>query len=331
LVSKATFLRSGDRGDPVRDVQQRLVAAGLRPPVDGIYGESTVDAVAEFQTRRGVRVDGICGPETWAELIESGYALGDRLLYLCQPMLRGDDVGALQTRLNALGFDAGREDGIFGQETEAAVANFQRDAGLAADKVCGPETIRALERLGSLAGGSVATVREREGMRRSRSLRGMRIFVASDLGIAALASAVAAGLRGAGAEIVLDPSGEDAALVAQSANRFEAEAFVALTSGAASGARCAFFANQTFRSPAGYCLALRMTAALREVLPNVDEPIGRTYRLLRETRMPAVVCEVVASDDAAAMAALSRQLPAVANAVVVGMRRGVEEPVDAPV
>ena len=36
-------------------------------------------------------------------------------------MLRGDDVSELQRRLNALGFDAGREDGILGPETEAAL------------------------------------------------------------------------------------------------------------------------------------------------------------------------------------------------------------------
>jgi N-acetylmuramoyl-L-alanine amidase len=330
-VSDAPLLRSGDRGDPVRDVQQRLVAAGLRPPVDGLYDDSTAAAVSAFQRRRGLRVDGICGPETWAELIESGYTIGDRLLYLCRPMLRGDDVAALQARLNALGFDAGREDGIFGNETETALAYFQRDAGLAADKVCGPETLRSLERLGSLAGGSVATVREREGMRRTRTMHGMRVFVAGDLGIAALAASVATGLRGLGADVVVDPSGEDAALVALSANRFQAEAFIALTTGTEPGARCAFFANQTFRSPAGFGLAVRITATLREVLPRVDEPIGRTYRMLRETRMPAVVCEVVAGDDAAAMADLTRRLPAVANAIVVGIRRGVEEPVDAPV
>ena len=74
-----------------------------------------------------------------------------------------------------------------------------------------------------------------------------------------------------------------------------AEAFVALTTGAEPGARCAFFANNTFRSEGGHYLADQLTAALRTVLPAVDEPIGRTYRLLRETRMAAVVCELVPS------------------------------------
>src|SRR4029077_990480 len=110
-------------------------------------------------------LDGICGPETWGALIESSYTLGDRLLYTHAPMLRGDDVIDLQGRLNALGFDAGREDGILGPETETALRQFQREYGLEPDGVCGPATITALTRVGTLAGGSVASVRERDSLR----------------------------------------------------------------------------------------------------------------------------------------------------------------------
>src|SRR5690349_9631512 len=252
-----------------------------------------------------MRVDGICGPETWSALIESGYTLGDRLLYHCHPNLRGDDVAELQRRLNALGFDAGREDGILGPDTEAAIAAFQRDAGLATDKVAGPATLAALARLGSLSGGSVRAVRDRETLRREpRRLDGLRVFVAGDLGVAVLTSAVASGLRKIGAVVGLDTSGEDPSFVAASANRFEAEAFIALTTGEVPGTRCSYFANKTFRSEAGYCLATRLTAALEPVLQGVEPPIGRTYRLLRETRMAAVICELLAGDDADAMAAL---------------------------
>ena len=47
-------------------------------------------------------------------LIEAGWRLGDRLLVLAAPQLRGDDVTELQDALNQLGFDCGRPDGIFG-------------------------------------------------------------------------------------------------------------------------------------------------------------------------------------------------------------------------
>ncbi len=324
------LLRLGDRGDAVRDVQQRLSAVGVRATVDGVYGEETTDAVREFQRRRGLRVDGICGPDTWGALIESGYAIGDRLLYLCQPMLRGDDVTDLQHRLNALGFHAGREDGILGPATAGAIGAFQRDAGLAIDRVCGPATLAALNRVGSLAGGLVASVRERETLLNSaRLLDGTRVFIAGDLGVAALATVVATGLRKRGAVVALDTSGEDASFITASANRFRADVFLALTTGDAPGARCAYFMNQSFRSETGFCIASRLTEALRRALPRIDDPIGRTYRMLRETRMAAVVCELSAQGDADEAAALTRNLPAVAAAIADGVQRGIEQPIDA--
>ena len=173
-------LRPGIRGEAVRDLQQRLGRSGLASAPDdtGEFGEGTERAVRAFQSRRSLRVDGIVGRQTWSSLVESGYALGDRLLYLRRPMLRGDDVGELQLRLNALGFDAGREDGIFGDETHEALLEFQRAAGLPADGICGTTTIDALERVGSLAGGSAAGLRERErlraGPRRLAGRRGLR-------------------------------------------------------------------------------------------------------------------------------------------------------------
>lgn len=325
-------LRIGSHGEAVRDVQRRLAVAALPLEPDGDYGVETERAVRTFQQRRGLRVDGICGPETWAALIESGFSLGDRLLYLCQPMQRGDDVAELQRRLNTLGFDAGREDGILGPATESALGAFQRDAGLSTDRVCGPATVAALARLGSLAGGSVATVRERDALRRRpRRLAHLRVFIASDLDVAALSGAVATALRREGATIALDTSGEDPAFVATSANRFGADIFVGIRTSSEAGARCAYFANKTFRSEGGYCLAVRLTEALLTVLPDIDPPIGRTYRLLRDTRMAAVVCELIGAGDVAAASAVHERLPAITDAIVQGIRRGVEEPVDTSV
>ena len=98
-------------------------------------------------------------------------------------MLRGDDVAELQRRLNALGFDAGREDGILGPETETALRQFQRNAGTTADGVCGPATLAAIARVSGLAAGSVASVREREDLRRApRRLDGLRVFLVAEPG-----------------------------------------------------------------------------------------------------------------------------------------------------
>ena len=152
------MLRPGSGGEAVRDLQVRLGSVGRDVPVAeaGRYGAATVAAVRAFQEARGLRVDGVCGPQTWAALVESGYRLGDRLLYRRRPMLRGDDVVELQRRLNALGFDAGREDGILGDDTTGALTEFQRNSGLVVDGMCGPATIAALDRVGTLAEGSVA-------------------------------------------------------------------------------------------------------------------------------------------------------------------------------
>ena len=135
------ILRRDSAGKAVRDLQQRLASAGFVPAGDdaGLFGPATESAVRSFQEARGIRVDGVCGPETWAAIVESGFALGDRLLYERSPNLRGDDVSELQHRLNALGFDAGREDGILGHQTAAALREFQRNTGGSVDGILGPE------------------------------------------------------------------------------------------------------------------------------------------------------------------------------------------------
>lgn len=53
---------------------------------------------------------------------------------------RGDAVRKLQELLNALGYDCGSVDGIFGSKTKAAVLAFQKANGLAADGIVGPLT-----------------------------------------------------------------------------------------------------------------------------------------------------------------------------------------------
>ncbi|MCT8139103.1 N-acetylmuramoyl-L-alanine amidase [Anaerobacillus sp. CMMVII] len=58
---------------------------------------------------------------------------------------RGDDVRAIQQRLNNLGFEPGPIDGIFGPLTVDAVQRFQRSARIVVDGVVGPETRRALD------------------------------------------------------------------------------------------------------------------------------------------------------------------------------------------
>jgi N-acetylmuramoyl-L-alanine amidase len=288
-------LAEGARGEAVRDLQVRLAACGYDCASDepGVFGPATRAAVVRFQEDRGLRPDGVCGPQTWQALVEAGWRLGDRLLYHRHPMLRGDDVAELQRRLGALGFDAGRVDGIFGEQTAAALVDFQRNAGLTADGICGPATIAALDRLAAKAGaGSVADVREREALRRApRTLEGRRLTVGHTGGLDALASTLSQALTRAGAVVGLLREPDDSAQAAQ-ANAFGAEAHLALRL-REEGWLVAYYAAHGFESPGGRRLAHLVAAEVGAILGEPTcSPRGMSVPILRETRMPAVCCEL---------------------------------------
>jgi len=326
------ILRRASAGKAVRDLQQRLAAAGNVPVDDeaGTFGPATEAAVRAFQETRGIRVDGICGPETWAALVESGFALGDRLLYERSPNLRGDDVAELQHRLNALGFDAGREDGILGHQSAAAIREFQRNTGLSVDGILGPETLRSLNRVGSTTPGSVAAVREREELRHPRRLQDHRVFVAVGPEFQSLGDVIGRTLSGTGAQTITDFSGEDDSIIAGRANQYRADLFIGLRAGDRPGCRCHYFASGDFRSEAGFRVARAIQDELESVLgpTDGDGPYGRTFAILRETRMAAVVCEPVGEQDVDAMGALVAALAGVGAAIARGIQRGIEEPPD---
>ncbi len=321
-------LRLGSRGEPVRDLQRRLAGLGRPVPVDeiGAFGDATERAVRAFQEARGLRVDGICGPETWAAMVESGFRLGDRLLYRRRPMLRGDDVKELQTRLNALGFDAGREDGILGDDTASALGEFQRNAGITSDGICGPATVATLTRLSALAEGSVASVRERESLRQAPlTLTGYRVFVAAAPGLEPVAGAVVEQLVEHDAETLLDTAGAPGPAIAAAANEYGADLFLGLAPGeAGSGCRCSYFESGRFRSEAGFRVASAIFTQLERVLQTGGGVCGRTYAVLRETRMAAVLCEPFPVDDTGAPG--SHPANELARAVVHGIRSGLCAP-----
>ena len=60
-------LGPGSSGEPVADLHRRLAALGYRCD-GGEYGPLSADAVRRFQADRGLRVDGLCGDQTWAAL-----------------------------------------------------------------------------------------------------------------------------------------------------------------------------------------------------------------------------------------------------------------------
>lgn len=302
--------RLGDEGREVGDIQERLIGLGLKidgHELGGRFETSTDEAVRAFQARRSLRVDGLVGPDTWGQLVESGYRLGDRTLYLHSPFFRGDDVRALQRKLNALGFDAGREDGLFGAGTDRAMREFQRNVGDGPDGIVGPHTIETLERMRPLESApSRAMVREAEELRSTRPSIESQVL-AIDPGDPADAGrtctySVAEVLRdqllAMGAKPVLLQERDERlgpAERARAANEMGAAMCVSigLATGSpqASGPIVSYFGSEHTHSPAGMLLA-------QLILEEVEAALGTTGRLqplaismLRETRMPAVQIE----------------------------------------
>ncbi len=287
----------GARGEAVADLQRRLLALNVLDPIGdapGTFGPATTTAVRNFQQRYGLVVDGICSDLTWTVLVEVGYCLGDRQLYLRSPMMRGDDIAALQACLGSLGFDAGRADGIFGPRTATAIAEFQRNAGLMSDGICGPDTYTALDRLGPerTAALMVNQVRERERLRTAPpGLDGRRVMIGHQGGAAPLTSALHRLLRDAGAR-VLTFSHPDGPTQARLANSADGDVFVELQLTPGPSHRLAYFRGVRFWSQPGHALAQHAGQALAVILGVEPEVVGMRLPLLRETRMPAIVIEI---------------------------------------
>jgi N-acetylmuramoyl-L-alanine amidase len=229
-------------------------------------------------------------------------------------MMRGDDVSELQLRLSKLGFDAGRVDGIFGPATQSAVGEFQRNAGLVSDEVCGPETAAALRRLEGRAGTSTVTgVRERDRLRR-RTLtpKDLRVAVGMTDPLHPVVTTLAAELgRGGAATLLLEGDWSDQA--AQT-NDFEADVYIGLTLSDDPVVEAAYFAVPGYESSGGRWLAERIV----EELPaapgwSVGSVQGMRLPILRETRPPAVLLtlgsnDIVDANTALVIAALHRAL-----------------------
>ncbi|MFZ4514888.1 MAG: peptidoglycan-binding protein [Acidimicrobiia bacterium] len=315
------------------DLQLRLIALGhsiAAEELGGAYGSTTTDAVREFQRARGLRVDGVAGRETWSALIECGYTLGDRLLYERAPAMRGDDVAELQSRLNSLGFDAGRVDGIAGIKTINALREFQRNAGLAVDGIAGPTTLVELRRLGVKSKGEIASVREREWLRSAaRDLAGHPVLLAVAPEFHALGETIRSGLANLGSPVVAEMGGLDDHELANTANGCGASWVIALRPGSESGCHVHYYGTARFVSQAGCHLAETIATALEKTaLPGPHVASARTYGLMRETVMPTVAIEPVAKDDSEGTRALVNDTPAIADAVVAAFLAVVSQPLD---
>lgn len=142
-------------GNDVLALQEGLLSLKFNlGKADGVYGPRTRSAVMRFQRKYDLTADGLVGATTKAKLAELGVVIPDyeapdltlpdgfeRILSIGK---QGMDVHALQEALIAGGYLRGDPDQVYGVRTRAAVRAFQKDNGLKADGIAGPETLRLL-------------------------------------------------------------------------------------------------------------------------------------------------------------------------------------------
>jgi N-acetylmuramoyl-L-alanine amidase len=312
----------------VLDVQRRLRALGfcaVDEDEPGTFARGTERALRAFQEQRNLRVDGCCGSHTWAVLVEAGFGLGERLLYLRTPFSRGDDVAELQRQLGALGFDAGRVDGIFGPNTQRALMEFQRNAGLAEDGICGPATVQVLRRVSTRTNlDSVVTgIRERIALlSHPPTLAGWRVAVGESGGLDALVEGLRRSLRKEAAS-VLTLHHPDESTQAAHVNASKAHVYLGVSlNPALDGCVTSYFLGpHGFFSAAGRHLAEGLAS---QVSAHLGIPAlgsrGLNSPVLRETRMPAVLLELGPGS------VVVERAPAVVEAVTASLATWVATP-----
>lgn len=148
------ILSEGSRGTGVELVQFYLRVLNYFNPeiplvsLDGIFGPATKAAVEAFQRAEGLTVDGIVGRNTWNALqaaytrtiqsISPQYNNYEGQLYPGYALVigsTGNYVAAIQRYINAIAavdpaIPSVTVDGIYGQNTAAAVRAIQQQAGL---------------------------------------------------------------------------------------------------------------------------------------------------------------------------------------------------------
>jgi N-acetylmuramoyl-L-alanine amidase len=108
--------------------------------IDGDFGPNTRASVVSFQTNFGSGVaDGVVGPITWSQLDTADFRFPFGGLDLNSGDT-GNPVRHLQRKLFEAASDPGAVDGIYGNNTQAAVRDFQKKQGLPQNGAAGGQT-----------------------------------------------------------------------------------------------------------------------------------------------------------------------------------------------
>ncbi len=155
--SAIAALQLEDSGAEVEYLQRQLQAAGFYSgSITGYFGTQTQSAVEQFQAAYNLTVDGIAGNQT-LEILSAAVSEAEAGRDLSQTGglaqgSQGPSVAELQTLLRDAGIYSGSITGFYGEETEAAVRQFQSSAGLGVDGIAGQQTVAALRSTSASSG-----------------------------------------------------------------------------------------------------------------------------------------------------------------------------------
>ena len=159
------IMKLNSTGALVGELQQRLKDLGYYTgSVTNKYDKATQKAVKAFQTKNGLKSDGLAGAET-RRLLESGEALGPNddptptpgptptatpvpTWEIPESTVKngseGEDARKVQARLAELGYYRGTVDGKFGRASVNALKSFQTNNKLTSDGIAGKTTYAKL-------------------------------------------------------------------------------------------------------------------------------------------------------------------------------------------
>lgn len=137
-AAKYYAVSKGVDGEDIRRIQNRLYELGYLATADlvtGHFGDTTEEAVIKLQEVNGLNNDGKVGRQTinllYSEEIKPNFlSYGEK----------SDVVLASQQRLKDLGYMTTTPDGAYGDDTAAAVRQFQARNDLVVDGYLGPST-----------------------------------------------------------------------------------------------------------------------------------------------------------------------------------------------
>jgi len=273
----------------VRELNERLRALTLRPThdADDTYDAETVALVEAFQRSRGLPLTGVVDVTTWERLGEARWQLGDRLLYLTRPYLRGDDIAELQVLLAQLGFNPGRIDGIFGPQLESALCEFQRNCAVDSSGALTKATLQELVRVR-------ATSTNRSLVNDARDLAGFNPLATGSIvlcGESPLVTGLARSIGDSpGIHVLTGTSHEESSDYANAHDAALTLSFQTLYD--VDGIHLHYWASYRAHSRRGELVASAMASALA-LVPNGPrvEVTGMALPILRETKMTTVHVE----------------------------------------